>query len=138
SGAAADGTRVVTGTQVVDYEEPPRQRTSIYIGILVVLLVILGGLLYLLSRELGVGNGSAQIAMPTVIGKTETEASTILRDAGLRVTKKEVTDEANEAGKVIAQDPGPGVQVKKDSAVTITVSQGAPSATIPDVRGRKI
>jgi serine/threonine-protein kinase len=138
NGAAADGTRMVTaGTQVVDYEEPPRQRTSIYIGILVVLLVILGGLLYLLSRELGVGN-NAEIAMPTVIGKTESEANAILRDAGLRVTKKEVPDEANVAGKVIDQDPGPGLKVKKDSEVTITVSQGAPSATVPDVRGRKL
>ncbi len=139
NGAAADGTRMVAaGTQVVDYEEPPRQRTSIYIGILVVLLVILGGLLYLLSRELGVGNGNAEIAMPTVIGKTEAEANAILRDAGLRVTRKEVPDEANAAGKVIDQDPAPGLKVKKDSEVTITVSQGAPSATVPDVRGRKL
>jgi serine/threonine-protein kinase len=139
NGSGYDGTRVVTaGDRIVDYEEPPRQKTGIYIGILVVLLVILGGLLYLLSRELGVGKSNGQIAMPTVIGKTEAEANAILRDAGLRVTKKEVTDEANEAGKVISQDPGPGLQVKKDSQVTITVSQGAPSATIPDVRGRKI
>ena len=28
--------------------------------------------------------------------------------------------------------------MKKDSEVTITVSQGAPSATVPDVRGRKL
>ena len=139
NGAAADGTRMVpAGTQVVDYEEPPRQRTSIYIGILVVLLVILGGLLYMLSRELGVGNGNAEIAMPTVIGKTEIEANAILRDAGLRVTRKEIPDEANEAGKVIAQDPAPAVKVKEDSEVTITVSQGAPSATVPDVRQRKL
>ncbi len=139
NGSGVEGTRIATaGDRVVEYEEPPRQRTGIYIGILVVLLVILGGLLYLLSRELGVGNSNAEISMPTVIGKTEIEANALLRDAGLRVTKKEVTDEANEAGKVIDQDPDPGVQVKKDSEVTITVSQGAPSATIPDVKGRKV
>ncbi len=100
--------------------------------------MILGGLLYLLSRELGVGGDGGEIAMPTVIGKTEAEANAILREAGLRVTKKEVTDEANEAGKVIDQDPDPAVQVEKDTEVTITVSQGAPSATVPDVRGRKL
>ncbi len=139
NGSGYDGTRVVAAAdREVDYEEPPRQKTGIYIGILVVLLVILGGLLYLLSRELGVGNSNGEIAMPTVIGKTEAEANAILRDAGLRVTKKDVTDEANEAGKVVDQDPDPGLQVKKDSQVTITVSQGAPSANVPDVRGRKI
>jgi serine/threonine-protein kinase len=136
NGSAADGTRIAyRSEQVADYEEPPRQRTGIYIGILVVLLVILGGLLYLLSRELGVG-GNAQVAMPTVIGKTEAEANTILREAGLRVTKREEANESNEAGKVIKQEPDPGVKVKKDTAVTITVSLGAPSASIPDVRGR--
>ncbi|MEA2687267.1 MAG: eukaryotic-like serine/threonine-protein kinase, partial [Actinomycetota bacterium] len=138
NGAAYDGTRIVTaGDRVVEYEEPPRQRTGIYIGILVTLLVILGGLLYLLSRELGVG-GNAEIAMPTVIGKTQAEAEAILRDAGLSFTKQEVPDEANEAGKVVDQDPDPGVQVKKSAQVKITVSQGAPSATIDDVRGRKL
>jgi len=136
---AYDGTRMAAPSErVVAYEEPPRQRTGIYIGILVVLLVILGGLLYLLSRELGVGNSTAEIEMPTVIGKTEAEANTILREADLRVTKREVADEVNEAGKVTDQDPDPGLPVKKDSEVTITVSKGAPSATVPDVRGEKI
>ena len=139
NGSAADGTRIAgPGERVVEYVEPPRQRTGIYIGILVLLLVILGGLLYLLSRELGVGNANSQISMPTVIGKTETEASSILREAGLRVTRKDITDEANEAGKVVDQDPDPGVEVKKGTEVTITVSQGAPSAAVPDVRGRKL
>jgi eukaryotic-like serine/threonine-protein kinase len=139
NGAGTGGTRIVTADdRMVEYEEPPRQRTGIYIGILVVLLVILGGLLYLLSRELGVGNDNVEIAMPTVIGKNEGEATSILRDAGLRVTKREVADETNERGKVVDQDPDPGVTVKKDSQVTITVSQGAPSASVPDVRGRHV
>ena len=139
NGSGFDGTRIATPDErVPDYVEPPRQKTGIYIGILVTLLVILGGLLYLLSRELGVGNSNVQIAMPTVIGKTETEANSILREAGLRVNRREVVDEANEAGKVVDQDPDPGAQVKKDSEVTITVSQGAPSAPVPDVRGRKV
>jgi serine/threonine-protein kinase len=139
NGSRVDGTRIAGPAERVqeEYIEPPRQRTGIYIGILVTLLVILGGLLYLLSRELGVG-GNAQIAMPTVIGKTESEANSILRDAGLKVTRREEANEANDAGKVIKQNPDPGAQVKKGSEVIITVSQGAPSATIPDVRGRGV
>ena len=138
NGSAVDGTRIATPHErVPEYEEPPRQKTGIYIGILVTLLVILGGLLYLLSRELGVG-GNAQIAMPTVIGKTESEANAILREAGLKVTRREEANEANDAGKVIKQNPDPGVEVKKGSQVIITVSQGAPSATVPDVRGRGV
>ena len=76
--------------------------------------------------------------MPTVIGKTESEANAILREAGLKVTRREEANEANDAGKVIKQNPDPGVEVNKGSEVIITVSQGAPSATVPDVRGRGV
>ena len=142
-----DGTRIMTGGGVgggggggapVEYSDGrPSQRTGIYIGILVVLLLILAGLLFLLSRELGVG-GTSEVTVPQVIGRNQEDAESELRDAGLKVVKKEVPDESNAAGKVTDQDPKAGAKVDEGSEITITVSQGAPSATIPDVRGRNI
>ncbi|MEA2702762.1 MAG: eukaryotic-like serine/threonine-protein kinase [Actinomycetota bacterium] len=133
-----DGTRIVTGGQPpAEYDSRPSQRTGIYIGILVVLLLILGGLLFLLSRELGVG-GTSEVTVPQVIGKNQEDAVSELRDAGLKVVKKEVADESNAAGKVTDQDPKAGAKVNDGSEITITVSQGAPSATVPDVRGKNI
>jgi serine/threonine-protein kinase len=133
-----DSTRIVTGGQPpVEYDHRPSQRTGIYIGILVVLLLILGGLLFLLSRELGVG-GTSQVTVPQVIGKNQEDAVSELRDAGLKAVKKEVPDESNAAGKVTDQDPKAGAKVDDGSEITITVSQGAPSATIPDARGRNV
>ena len=141
-----DGTRIMTGGGIggggggapVEYSDGrPSQRTGIYIGILVVLLLILAGLLFLLSRELGVG-GTSEVTVPQVIGRNQEDAESELRDAGLKVVKKEVPDESNAAGKVTDQDPKAGAKVDEGSEITITVSQGAPSATIPDVRGRNI
>ena len=134
-----DGTRIVTGggQPPADYESRPRQRTGIYIGILVVLLLILGGLLFLLSRELGVG-GTSEVTVPQVIGKNQEDAISELRDIGLKVVKKEVADESNAAGKVTDQDPKAGAKIDEGSEITITVSQGAPSATVPDVKGKNI
>ena len=133
-----DGTRIATGSQLAgDYGDRPRQRTGIYIGILVVLLMILAGLLFLLSRELGVG-GTTQVTVPQVIGKSQEDAISELRDAGLKVVKKEVPDESNAAGKVTDQDPKAGAKVDEGSEIVVTVSQGAPSATIPDVKGRNV
>ncbi len=139
-----DGTRIMTGggsggggQPPVQYDSRPSQRTGIYIGILVVLLLILAGLLFLLSRELGVG-GTSEVTVPQVIGRNQSDAESELRDAGLKVVRKEVPDESNAAGKVTDQDPKAGAKVNEGSEITITVSQGAPSATIPDVRGRNV
>jgi eukaryotic-like serine/threonine-protein kinase len=141
AGDGMDGTgdtRIVTDGQLpVEYGGRPNQRTGIYIGILVVLLVILAGLLFLLGRELGVG-GTSEVTVPQVIGKNQEDAESELRDAGLKAVKHEVPDESNAAGKVTDQNPKAGAKVKDGSEVTITVSQGAPSATIPDVRGKNV
>jgi len=133
-----DGTRVVApGQTFVDVDDPPRARTSTYIVILAVLLAALGGLLFLVSRQLGVGS-TQQVSVPLVIGKTEADARRDLADAGLKVRKNEVQDEVNPAGQVTGQDPLANVPVKKGATVTISVSSGAPIQEVPDVRGRTL
>jgi serine/threonine-protein kinase len=133
-----DGTRVVApGQTFVDVDDRPRARTSTYIVILAVLLAALGALLFLVSRQLGVG-GTQEVTVPLVIGKTEADANRVLADAGLKVKKTEVQDEVNPAGQVTAQDPLANAAVKKNSTVTISVSSGAPIQEVPDVRGRTL
>jgi serine/threonine-protein kinase len=132
-----EGTRIVGPGDMVAVDERPRARTSTYIVILAVLLAMLGGLLFLLSRQLGVG-GAENVTVPLVIGKPEADATTQLRDAGLKVERKEVQDEVNPVGQVTGQDPLANVQVKKGSTVTLTVSSGAPIVEVPDVRNRTL
>jgi beta-lactam-binding protein with PASTA domain/predicted Ser/Thr protein kinase len=132
-----DGTRVAAPGEMVAFDEPPRARTGTYIVILAVLLAMLGGLLFLLSRQLGVG-GAENVTVPLVIGKPEADATNQLRDAGLKVERKEAQDEVNPVGQVTGQAPAANVQVKKGATVTITVSSGAPIVEVPDVRGRTL
>jgi eukaryotic-like serine/threonine-protein kinase len=134
---AVDGTRVVTADEVVDYDERPRQRPGRYIAILVLLLAILGGLLYLLSRELGVG-GVQEVVVPSVVGQDESAARRQLDDVGLDVRKEDVADAARPPGQVVDQDPPMGTKVRKGSAVTIRVSTGPPEVDLPDVRNRTL
>ena len=136
--SAMDGTRVVPAQQeVVEYEERPRARTGTYIGVLVVLLAILGALLYLLSRELGVG-GAEEVTVPSVIGQPEAAARQQLEDLGLEVRKEDFPDDQRPAGQVVDQDPKLGARVNKGSTVTIRVSTGAPEVDVPDVRNRSL
>ncbi|MGH9189683.1 MAG: Stk1 family PASTA domain-containing Ser/Thr kinase [Acidimicrobiales bacterium] len=130
---SADGTRVLDRRGVVvDRPVPQRARTGTYIAILVGLLAALGGLLYLLSRELGVGK-SAQVAVPRVIGDTEEVATRKLEDADLRVRREEVVDLANPPGRVVDQVPEPSARVASNSFVTIKVASQAPPAPVPNV-----
>jgi eukaryotic-like serine/threonine-protein kinase len=131
-----DGTRVVApGDTFVQYDDRPRARTSTYIIILVVLLALLGALLFLVGRQLGVG-GAEEVTVPQLIGLKDTDADRQLRDAGLKPQRREVEDEVNPPGQVVAQDPLANTQVRRGATVVISVSTGAPIVEVPDVRNR--
>jgi len=133
-----DGTTVVAASETfVEADERPRARTSTYIVILVALLAALGGLLFLVSRQLGVG-GTQLVTVPQLMGQDQAEAEKLLRDLGLKPDKKEEQNEANQAGRVFAQNPPADKQVKKGATVSYTVSAGAPPVEVPDVRNRTV
>ena len=131
-----DGTRVVQpGDTFVQLDDRPRARTGTYIAILVTLLALLGGLLFLVGQQLGVG-GAEEVTVPQVIGRTEVDANRELNTAGLKVARREVQDEVNPVGQVTNQDPLANTQVRRGATVTLSVSTGAPIVDVPDVRNR--
>ena len=131
-----DGTRMVAASETfVAVDDRPRARTSTYIVILVALLALLAGLLFLLGRQLGVG-GVQEVTVPLVVGKDQADAERELRDAGLKVEKRDVQDEVNPVGRVTGQEPLANTQVRRGTAVIISVNSGAPQAEVPDVRNR--
>ena len=133
-----DSTRVVTqGETYVPVDDRPPSRTGTYIGILVLLLALLGALLFLVGRQLGVG-GTAEVTVPQVIGRNEADAERELRDAGLKVERRQVQDEVTPVGQVTAQDPLANTAVKRGATVIISVSSGPPIVPVPDVRNRTL
>jgi len=134
------GTRVVAAQDVAiagPGDDRPRARTSTYIVILVALLAALGGLLFLVSRQLGV-SGATSVVVPTVVGKNVDDADRELRAAGFTPDRKDVQDESNPVGRVVSQNPAAGTQLKKGKTVAISVSSGAPVLEVPDVRNRTV
>jgi len=146
-GPAADSTRVQQGvdsTRMVSaaespvmVEDRPGGRTSTYIIILVTLLALLGGLLFLVGRQLGVG-GTQEVTVPQVIGRNDADADRELRAVGLEPERREVPDEVNPAGRVTGQEPLANTQVRRGAKVVISVSSGAPIVNVPDVRNRTL
>lgn len=79
-------------------------------------------------------NNEENIPVPSVVGKMEKDAASMLEAAGFRVSKSYKYDSSVDAGKVISQSPNGGT-APKGSTVTIVISQGEQSVTVPNVVG---
>ncbi|MGP4113102.1 Stk1 family PASTA domain-containing Ser/Thr kinase [Streptomyces sp. 4N509B] len=105
----------------------PRRRV---LGLVLLALLVIGagaGVWYINSGQF--------LRTPGVVGLAEAEASERLRDAGLDVTVREDFSQVVPVGHVISSDPERGERVRRNSTVTLTVSQGPPVAAVPNVRG---
>ncbi|MEU9825133.1 Stk1 family PASTA domain-containing Ser/Thr kinase [Micromonospora chersina] len=77
-------------------------------------------------------NGAEKVSVPPLQGRTQAEAQAALTQAGLRFTAGESVQNATcEKGSVVGQNPGPGLRVEKNSAVTVQICGGPKQVTIP-------
>src|SRR3954452_12465539 len=136
---AADTTQAIPATTVMtDDGEGPRRRTGAYIALLVGLLALLGAGLFLLAHELGLGSSSgSEVAVATVIGKNQDDATGTLKAQGFKVKPNSVENDAP-PGQVVDQSPKPEAKAHKGDTVTISVSKGPPQVTVPAVVDKNV
>ncbi|WP_258359463.1 protein kinase domain-containing protein [Moorella sulfitireducens] len=113
----------------------PRRRPRVWAWALMILLFLglaAAGLWAGFRYYLLVG----ETVVPPVVGLSESQAMDRLATAGLRgqVGSRQYNSEVP-AGQVMAQDPGPGEQVRRGRVVILTVSQGTRLVTVPPVIG---
>jgi beta-lactam-binding protein with PASTA domain/predicted Ser/Thr protein kinase len=85
---------------------------------------------------LSVSGGPGNVAIPSVEGLSPSDATKNLHRAGLKVSH--TVDQSSShfpAGQVTGTDPAAGHSVLSGSAVTLLVSSGPPSSSVPDVTG---
>jgi eukaryotic-like serine/threonine-protein kinase len=117
-------------------EEPKRSRW--FLPVLILLLLILAGLLFLLVRNFADnGDDPTLVTVPNVVGQPADQAQQTLEAEGFSVKRATDTSE-RPVDEVIAQDPPANEQAEEGSEVTITVSGGPETATVPDVTGRTL
>jgi eukaryotic-like serine/threonine-protein kinase len=85
---------------------------------------------------LDVSRGAKQVAVPNVVGMSEDNATTTLQQAGFEVSSTSAPSDSTPEGIVSDQSPGGGTQATKGSTVTITVSSGPSTTTVPDEVGQ--
>jgi eukaryotic-like serine/threonine-protein kinase len=79
--------------------------------------------------------GKPRAEIPDVVGEAYSDAVRILRDAGFDAAREEEFSPDAEEGDVIRQSPVSGVRAVEGSTVTLVVSLGLETATVPDVVG---
>ncbi len=80
--------------------------------------------------NLVLSSGPAPVAVPNVVGLTESAARTAITGAGLRVgTVTRQTSTAVASGNVISQSPAAATQALTGSSVDFVVSSGAPQSS---------
>lgn len=80
------------------------------------------------------GKAASEVAVPNVEGYTDNAAIGLLTDAGLNYNRQYESSDTVAEGTVIRQEPAAGAMVAADSEVTIVVSQGKKSVTVPDLK----
>ncbi len=85
---------------------------------------------------LRVSKGTENVAVPDVLMQDRASAEAELRAAGFEVSASEAPSDTVEEGLVSDQNPDPGAEALKGSTVSIVISTGPSSVTVPDVRGQ--
>ena len=75
-----------------------------------------------------------EVVVPTVLGEKEDRATEVLEERGFEVDVEEFESE-QPAGTVVEQDPRAGTEAEEGATVTLSVSEGLGTATVPDVAG---
>ncbi|WP_156027590.1 Stk1 family PASTA domain-containing Ser/Thr kinase [Candidatus Solirubrobacter pratensis] len=107
-------------------EEDRGSRWWVWLLALLVLAALAAGAYYLFAAK--------RVDVPSVVGKTTSEAADTLHRRGLEVNfVNEVSK--HKRGEVISQDPKAGSRAKEGSTVTAHVSAGPGTAPVPQVEG---
>ena len=86
---------------------------------------------------LDVSKGTKTVAVPNVVGMTGANARATLEQAGFQVQSTSAPSDSTPSGSVSAQSPSAGTDAPKGSTVTITVSTGPSTTTVPDEVGQE-
>ena len=89
---------------------------------------------------LTISTGRETIEVPDIVGMTPQDAANALQGAGLllRSTVQEENSDTVPEGLVTAQSPAAGAEIAKGTEVTITVSLGRETVTVPSLTGMNV
>lgn len=117
-----------------------RLRSSVWsAGKLLLLIGALAGTYFLFAAiAMRVALRSREVQVPDLVGRGVREASQALGDLGLtlRVDENRRPDTRVPAGRIMQQDPPPGVAARRQRSVRVWLSAGSRASTVPALVGQ--
>jgi beta-lactam-binding protein with PASTA domain/predicted Ser/Thr protein kinase len=89
------------------------------------------------SVRINVSKGPTPVSVPNVVGEPIATATSALQAQGFKVSPAFV-DSSQPANNVISQSPSAGTSAGKGSVVSVTVSNGPKTSTVPDVTSQDL
>ncbi len=86
------------------------------------------------SIRINVSRGAKPVSVPDVTSQPFANAKSALNGKGFVVARVDIQSDFPQ-GTVVSEDPQPGTQVPAGSTITLSVSKGPASTTVPDVTG---
>jgi beta-lactam-binding protein with PASTA domain/predicted Ser/Thr protein kinase len=119
-----------------DRRRQKKNNTSTILLVVAGILVLVGAILIGRWVVSGHGTGNDTVAVPSIVGQPKADAEKQLTNSDLKVgTVKEQPCANQSKGNICSTDPTPGSKVKKNTAVNLVVSTGAPKVQVPGVVG---
>ena len=85
--------------------------------------------------DLVVSSGPVSRTVPNLVGLTQGQAESQLKDRGLAINVTQDYSETVAEGDIISTSPAADAEVARGTTVTVVVSQGLPFVTVPEVIG---
>lgn len=108
-----------------------RRRAWTAVVVLFTVLILAGGgiwLYYLMNQK---PEAPKMVPIPSVANMSDAAATTLLYEAGLTPVRQEVTDNKIPEGSAIGTDPSAGTEMAEGSQITLKISIGPSSVTVP-------
>jgi eukaryotic-like serine/threonine-protein kinase len=86
--------------------------------------------------RINISQGVRPVSVPSVTNQPYESAASQLQAAGFAVGRRDV-DSEQPKGTVVAQDPAGGAQAARGSTITLSVSKGPTTPTVPDVTSQE-
>lgn len=131
--STATSTIAAVGAESHEVEEPERKRrTGLLIALILIALLLIAGAWYALTQT---SRSPQTVAVPDhIVSMTQAQAKSTIEGAGLvfAVSDEKVASDTIPEGNVAEVDPASGTQVEPGSTVTVKLSSGTDSVTIPN------
>ncbi len=110
---------------------PPRRRSRRALWITLILLAVIAAA----AAALFLLMGGEKAQVPDVVGRSESQAKSILQDQGFKSTVKDTYSNDVDSGFVARQSPEGRSDATKGSTVTLWVSRGPETLPLPNFKG---